>query len=313
MESIQISKKATNNTKGLACLLIVAHHFCSILMGRGFDNWLISFIGVRGGVMGVTIFFFLSAWGLSESQSKKKYSFSIFVKRRLSKVYLPLIISSSIYYFILLSSGTVSFNPTKLLLYILNIKPIDAVLWFCNTILIFYLIFFFSFLPEKKLAKISICLASTLLYSVLSTIFFPNSPFYVYSVIGFLVGMICSLYKDRLLKISFCGGCSMVITLFLLSGAVLFPDYRNLFLMNFFSFILLVLLIFVIQIIHYSDKLFLLPFIGIYSYEIYLIHNKVLIPFGNNGYITWYPLVFVLIVIPLSILLNRLIKVIMRK
>ena len=313
MESIQISKKATNNFKGLACLLIVAHHYCSWMMGKGYGNWIINFIGVRGGVMGVTIFFFLSAWGLSESQIRNMYPLGLFIKRRLSKVYFPLIISSFIYYLYLLYTESIRFNPTYLFLNVLNIKLIDVVLWFCNTILIFYLIFYVSFLPKKNSIKVSICFIATIIYSVLSTIIFPNSPFYVYSIVGFPFGMVCSLYKERVPKLSFSGSWIILSSSFLLLGALLFPIYNKLFLMNFYSFLMLVFFLIITQRIHFSKETIILSFIGVYSYEIYLLHNKVLIPIGRGGHIIWYPLAFILIVIPLSILLNKLINVIMRK
>lgn len=57
MRELQISKDISNIIKGISCLLIVAHHFCLWLDGKGISNLFIHFIGVRGGVIGVTIFF----------------------------------------------------------------------------------------------------------------------------------------------------------------------------------------------------------------------------------------------------------------
>lgn len=312
MKSIQISKDTSNIIKGLACLLIVAHHFCARLIGKGSDDLIINFIGIRGGVIGVTIFFFLSAWGLSESQGKNQYSFNVFVKRRLSKVYVPLIITNIIYYLFLWISNKISFNLQGFILNALNIKYIDGVLWFCNTILIFYLIFYLSFLPKTKYGKAGVCLLSTLVYSVLSTIIFPDSPFYVYSIIGFPFGMVCSLYKENMLRLSYWGTWSFIGLLILFIGALMIPSYRNLFLMNSFCFILLIVILSILQRVTISKKLIVLPFIGIYSYEIYLLHNKVLDPLGDAGYTNWYPIAFLMIVIPLSVLLNRLVKVILK-
>ena len=307
MKSIQISKDTSNIIKGLACLLIVAHHFCARLIGKGSDDLIINFIGVRGGVIGVTIFFFLSAWGLSESQGKNHYSFNVFIKRRLSKVYVPLIITNIIYYLFLWISNKTSFNLQDFILNALNIKYIDGVLWFCNTILIFYLIFYLSFLPKTKWRKTCVCLFSTLIYSVLSTIIFPDSPFYVYSIIGFPIGMICSLYKTELSKLSYWSITSIIAMFFLAAGAFFFPAYNNLFMMNLLSLILLIVIVLSIQKIKMPKSMVGLPFIGTYSYEIYLLHNKVLSPLGNAGHTMWFPIAFLLIVIPLAIVLNKLI------
>ena len=149
MKELQISKDLSNIIKGLSCLLIVAHHFCLRLDGRDSDNLLVHFIGARGGVIGLAVFFFLSGWGLSESQKKNKYPFIGFVSRRLSKIFIPLFITNIIYYFVLLLNNQISFNLSNLLLTAFNLKLYDGALWFCNTILIFYIIFYFSFLPNN--------------------------------------------------------------------------------------------------------------------------------------------------------------------
>lgn len=308
MKELQISKDISNIIKGISCLLIVAHHFCSWLDGKGIDNFFVHFIGVRGGVIGVTIFFFLSGWGLSESQKKNKYPLNVFVKRRLSKVFIPLFITNVIFYCILVLSKQISFHPSTLFLTALNIKYFDGVLWFCNTILIFYTIFYFAFLPNHKNVKITICLLATILYSIFASLIYSDAPFYVYSVVGFPLGMILSLYKDVVLKISFWSKWSFCILFFLLCGALLFPSYGKLFFMNIFSFFIVFILVFIISIIQrvkLPNKLVVLPFLGSYSYEIYLLHYKVLVPMGRMDYLFWYPLVFFLIVLPLAMLLKK--------
>lgn len=314
MRELQISKDISNIIKGISCLLIVAHHFCLWLDGKGISNIFIHFIGVRGGVIGVTIFFFLSAWGLSESQNRNKYPLKVFVKRRLSKVFIPLFITNVFFYSILVLSKQISFHPFTLFLTAFNLKYFDGVLWFCNTILIFYAIFYFAFLPNQKNDKITICLLASILYSVIASFIYPDAPFYVYSVVGFPLGMILALYKDVVLKISFWGKWSFCILFFLLCGALLFPSYEKLFFMNIFSFFIVFILVFIISItqrVKLPNKLVVLPFLGSYSYEIYLLHYKVLVPMGRMDYLIWYPLIFILVVLPLGILLKKFSKAIL--
>ena len=311
MKELQISKDLSNIIKGLSCLLIVAHHFCLRLDGRDSDNLLVHFIGARGGVIGLAVFFFLSGWGLSESQKKNKYPFIVFVSRRLSKIFIPLFITNIIYYFVLLLNNQISFNLSNLLLTAFNLKLYDGALWFCNTILIFYLIFYFSFLPNSKWIKVFICLMATILYSIVLTIVFPQASFYVYSLVGFPLGMILSLYKKSVLSIRFSGFCLLSFSLFLLGGAFIFPFYEKLFLMNYFSFLIVFILVSIIVVSHRVSlpvKLTVLPFIGFYSYEIYLLHNKVLVYVATIGHLMWYPLAFLLIVIPLAMLLKSVLK-----
>ena len=175
---------------------------------------------------------------INSLQNKNKYPFIVFVSRRLSKIFIPLFITNIIYYFVLLLNNQISFNLSNLLLTAFNLKLYDGALWFCNTILIFYLIFYFSFLPNSKWIKVFICLMATILYSIVLTIVFPQASFYVYSLVGFPLGMILSLYKKSALSIRFCGLCFLFFSLFLLGGAFIFPFYEKLFLMNYFSFLI---------------------------------------------------------------------------
>ena len=253
----------------------------------------------------MTIFFFLSAWGLSESQNRNKYTFVTFVRRRLTKVYIPLVITNLLYIIFLVCVGKKTFDLSDLLLTTLNLEFCDGVLWFCNTILVFYLIFYFSYLPKTKWIKASLCLGLTLIYSITATWLWPESPFYVYSIIGFPFGMICSLYKDKILRCNYWSVWSISALFLLIFGTMLLPEHKNLFLMNVFCYFLLVILIAIIQRLEMPKSLTILPFVGTYSYEIYLLHNKVLVPVGNAGYILWYPLAFLLIVIPLAVVVKK--------
>ena len=309
MKELQIGKDISNILKGISCLLIVAHHYCSWLDGKGIDNFFVHFIGVRGGVIGVTIFFFLSGWGLSESQKKNKYPLKVYAKRRLSKVFIPLLLTNIIYFSILLVFNKISFTVSSFVLTSLNLKLRDGVLWFCNVILIFYLVFYFSFLPASKWIKAVICLSATVLYSIAATFIYPDCPFYVYSIIGFPLGMILSLYKEVALCFKIWGTLSLFIIFFLVIGSFLLPTYEKLFFMNLASLFIVALIVFTAVIsskVDSSRKLVVLPFIGMFSYEIYLLHNKVLLSLAENGCLFWYPLAFLLIVLPLSILLKRI-------
>ena len=86
MNEIQISKETSNLIKGAACLLIVVHHFCSWLDGKGYNGFLIDLIGLRGGVIGVTLFFFLSGYLFNT-----KKSFKDFVATKIKRLIIPYI------------------------------------------------------------------------------------------------------------------------------------------------------------------------------------------------------------------------------
>ncbi len=311
MKEFHLSKELSTIIKGLSCLLIVAHHYCSWLDGKGIDNFIIHFIGVRGGVIGVTVFFFLSAWGLSESQTRNKYSLGTYVCRRLTKVYVPLVLTNFCYIILQSVFGHSSFTTASFLLNLFNFKLCDGVLWFCNVILIFYLIFYFSFLPASKCRKFFLCVMATILYCIFATMVYPDAPFYVYSIIAFPLGMFFSLFKERIFSVRFICMSFSPLLVFMGVGASLLPLHFNLFVMNIFSFFIIVCLALLAS---YADRIkidrrsIVFAFIGTFSYEIYLLHNKFLYPMGSAGYLFWYPLAFMLLVIPLSILLNKITK-----
>ena len=302
-KTLELPKDRTDVVRGLACILIVLHHFCAKLMGMGYSNFLINLIGLRGGVTGVTVFFFLSGWGLSESQLRHRYDAWTFAKKRLIRVFIPLVFTNLIYYpFVLWSQGK-SFNWADFILNALNIHPIDGVTWYCNVLILFYFLFYISFLFKKKGHIAASITVLTVLYAIYSTYTNPDAPFKVYSLIGFPLGVIFSLYKDKICNKYFIASiCSLIPILLVLS--FIFTKYNNLFIANLYS--LAVVLVLVVLIAKYSLRSKSFLFLGKYSYEIYLLHFKALVILSTFGLALWYPLVFIGIVIPLSVVVNKL-------
>ena len=306
MPTFFISKESSNIIKGLACMLIILHHYCQSLNGLNVSNFIIDTIALRGGVTGVAIFFFLSAYGLSESQSKKRSNFIEFVKRRLSKVFIPLVITNLIYYFILLGNNHMFFSLKTFPLYITNIKILDGVTWFCNVIFFFYLFFYISFLFKKNTYKTICIVCLTIIYSMFMTHFLKDAPYCVYSIIGFPVGMIISLYKEFFYK-KYIIKLSISVTFTLFFAAFIFKTYYNLFIGNLYSYFITIFTSYIIY--KYQSKWqtnkFLLS-LGKYSYEIYLLHNKFLFFCWKLNIVYWYPIIFVFLIMPSSIFLQHI-------
>lgn len=302
-KTLNLPKDRTDMVRGLACILIVLHHFCAKLMGMGYSNFLIDLIGLRGGVTGVTIFFFLSGWGLSESQQQQQYDAWTFAKKRLIRVFIPLVFTNLLYYPYILWSQDRGFNVKDFILNVLNLHPIDGVTWYCNVLVLFYILFYVSFLLKKKVHIASCMTIFTILCALYSTYTNPDSPFMVYSLIGFPLGVIFSLYKNQISNIYFITCiCSILPVLLILS--ILLPNYSNLFIANLFSWA--VVLVLVSFITRFTLNSHILLFLGKYSYEIYLLHFKALVIISSFELALWYPFVFIGIVIPLSIIFNKL-------
>lgn len=308
MPTFYISKESSNIIKGLACMLIILHHYSQSLIGLDVSNIIIETIALRGGVTGVAIFFFLSAYGLSESQLKRQTNFIEFAKRRLSKVFIPLIITNLIYYFILLGNNLLNFSLETFPLYITNIKILDGVTWFCNVIFFFYLFFYISYLFKQNIHKIICMFCLTIIYSIFMTYAFKDAPYYVYSIIGFPTGMIFSLYKEYLNNKGIINYL-LITTLFFIFASFIFKIYYNLFIANLFSLYIIIIISYTIykfQSKYHNCKL--LNSLGNNSYEIYLLHNKFLFFCWKLNLVWWYPIIFILIIIPFSILLKHIIN-----
>jgi peptidoglycan/LPS O-acetylase OafA/YrhL len=63
----------------------------------GTDNLFYKVLSTQGGYLGVAVFFFLSGFGLMESDIKRHLTLFQFLKKRLSKIYLPAVLVTAIW------------------------------------------------------------------------------------------------------------------------------------------------------------------------------------------------------------------------
>ena len=154
------SLAVTKELKGLAILMIVFSHMGYFLSNNPRFLWPLSiFAGV-----GVNIFLFLSAYGLSLSNTKNQLDIWQWYKKRLPKLYISLWIVLVIFFFMdyLILGRSYSFQ------YIWHsmigffpradvYKDLDSVLWYF-TLLVFYYLFFPLFFIRRHLWITSILL-----------------------------------------------------------------------------------------------------------------------------------------------------------
>lgn len=306
-----LSKDASTCLKGLACLLIVLHHWCARLNGIGYSNLLIDMISLRGGVAGVALFFFLSSYGLTRSQIKHKDGFLPFLKKRFLKVIIPLLVTNLLWFVVRYEGHGFLYS----LLQILNIHDLlDGVTWFCNVIIVCYLLFYISLLAKTLWGKILCNWTLLIVMAVVITCLWPGGPFLVYSLVAFPIGFTIAMLQDRIEPKLLILGVCLSVMLILGCGAMLAGKYSNLFVGNLYSTSIIFIILIVWGAYSNCRKTFqgfmayikpLLFGIGVYSYEIYLLHNKFLVLHGDYKVTIWYPITFIAVVIPLSMLLFR--------
>lgn len=307
-----LSKDASTCLKGLACLLIVLHHWCARLYGIGYSNPIIDLISLRGGITGVAIFFFLSSYGLTRSQIKHRDSFLSFLKKRFVKVIIPLLVTNILWFVIRHEDKEFVYS----LLQILNIHDLlDQVTWFCNVIIVCYLLFYFSLLPKTVWSKVLCSWALMIVLAVSISYLWPKSPFLVYSLVAFPIGFTIALLQERIESRHLVFGICLLVLTLLGCVAIMAGQYKNLFVANMYcTLVLLIMMITWAAYCKYRESFeglmaYIKPIlflVGVYSYEIYLLHNKFLVLQGDCKMTIWYPITFIAAVIPLSMLLYRL-------
>jgi peptidoglycan/LPS O-acetylase OafA/YrhL len=308
--AFNLSKEVSTCLKGVSCLLIVLHHWCSGLSGVGYDNILVKLLTQAGGVTGVAIFFFLSSYGLTRSQLVKKDSISSFFTKRLTKVYIPLVLTN-VLWLVLRYSGQ---SFVQSFLQILNIGDLlDLATWFCNVIIACYVIFYVSNRLKKDWMKILVNWILILSLAVALVAYFPYRPCYVYSLVAFPLGGMVAILQDKMNMTKLMMITFFPVVAFFGAMAMFCTAYKTHLLATLYcSAVILCLMLILVELRNNRKSLIFelvyslkkpASFIGLYSYEIYLLHNKFLMLHSDYHVTVWYPLTFMVTVIPLSVFL----------
>ncbi len=138
------SPTVSQELKGTAILMIIFSHIGYFLSNDPRFLWPLSiFAGV-----GVNIFLFLSAYGLSVSNTKKHLGIWQWYKKRLPKLFIPLWIILAIFflmdYFLLSRSYSFTYIWHSMIGYFPSAdvsKDLDSVLWYFTLIGFYYLLF----------------------------------------------------------------------------------------------------------------------------------------------------------------------------
>lgn len=78
--------------------MVMLHHYSQYVISHEISHAIpYQLLSTQGGYLGVAIFFFLSGYGLMESESKSHLNLKTFFKRRFLKIYLPVLLISFIW------------------------------------------------------------------------------------------------------------------------------------------------------------------------------------------------------------------------
>lgn len=289
-----ISKQETQSLKGILCLMILLNHF---------SGWFINpdpilYLFTHCGSFMVSVFFFLSAYGIGKSNTEQKQTFKKLVFRIL-RVFIPFWISDIIYLCIHYSMDiplNVEVNAKTMLLSVFNLSEIVHNSWYVSAIVVLYIIHFLI----DKIKNINLAKQLLVFYVILVVLsFLLNFVWLTFFV--FPIGLLVSNKEKILICLN---NCKYAITIVVVTIALLMfislkffgETLQNNFVISNLSDILsgmaFAFLVYLLLIkVSIGNKV--LWFIGEISYEIYLLHGLGIFV-GGKFFGTSYPYAFLL-------------------
>lgn len=309
--------KSTTGLKGFLALGIVFHHLSQwVTTGEEFSNF--SYMGTYI----VSVFFFLSGYGLYIQNERKERYLDNFLVKRLSKILIPFIAISSIYLIYRSLNGqelTISF-------FVNLFKKGSTVIyngWFVNIIILIYIFFYISFkIFSNRTISILINTILIVVYIILA-IRLEYGFWWYNSSLPFVLGLLWAKnknYIDGILNkyyfiiLVFITGLLFISHQysFILKKLYLVDDFSYAFAANIDNVIFTIFFILIVRKIDFSNKYLL--FLGKISFELYMIHGLVMSIFGKY-FVTsrLNDVIFTISVLIVSISLAWLINLIIKK
>ena len=309
--------KSTTGLKGFLSLGIVFHHLSQwVTTGIEFSNF--NYMGTYI----VSVFFFLSGYGLYVQNKIKENYLDNFLVKRLSRIFIPFVFISSIYLIYRNLNGqelTISF-------FVNLFKKGSTVIyngWFVDIIILMYIFFYISFKMFSN-RTISILINTILIVVYIILAIRLEYGFWWYnSSLPFVLGLLWAKnkeYIDGVLRNYYFVILVLITGLMFLSHQYdvvykklhLVDTYSYAFLANIDNVIFTIFFILIVRKIDFSNKYLL--FLGKISFELYMIHGLVMSIFGKY-FVTsrLNDVIFTILVLIVSISLAWLINVIIKK
>ena len=274
-----LSNKSTKSLKGLLALFIIFYHISQkITTGENFSNF--EYMGRYI----VSLFFFLSGYGLYFQYSNNPTYMENFLKKRLVRIFIPFFVFIVIYVIYRATLGEVV-NVDFFLSFWKDHSNIIYNGWFINSIIVLYVIFYVSFVgKDSKIAEYKLVFL-TLVYIFWKA--YQNHGDWEYvSIMAFLLGVFWMknrVYIDKFLEKNY--------FIFLVSFSILMYVFRHYEVImknigitnkyvyygivgNICTMVFVVYFLLLINKLNFSNKY--LGFLGDISFEMYMIHGLVM-------------------------------------
>lgn len=282
----ELSLPVSNLIKVLACIVIALHHYSQWGIDKGMISGPIySALRSVGGDLSVTLFFFLSGYGLMASETKKHLGFVEFMKKRLWRLLKPFWIANIIFvalYWIFNTPNQATESLLNAVLSCLGFIQFDGTMWFVEVLIYFYV--FFAIATQIK-DKTLIVMSILTIAFIAKALWGGMGSFYWSSTFAFPAGMALYKYRDKLFPVArklYVPIIAIVTYGVLLFGLVFYLHLDNAIWHQLNNILIVVLLVVVLS--HLPNTCFqgfkLPSWLDAY-YEMYLAHPKIL-------YLLWF-------------------------
>ena len=308
--SISLPRQTCDLLKIVAALLVITAHMASTALGAKYGSDHVAFYAIasQNGYIGVAVFFFLSGFGLMESEQKAHLDLKSFVRRRLMKIYLPVVLVSCLWLSLQYALPSVAEHQKwggvfhwRTALYEILWNFSDPVMWYIRVLIFLYIAFFVCSVVALRLGvknTFMIFLGLSICYAMNDTIL--GGGIQKHSVPMFAIGAMTSLIKsDRHAILKF--GLMTVISGFAVSASAFITNHPLTgFAHCFFDYLMVLFLVIAISCKPIRWKVPVL--LSAITFDLYLVHFKVLIVESEIMSLT----VFLTLSIPISIAISYL-------
>lgn len=271
-QQIVLSRGLTDSVKFLAATAVAMCHFSADALEVA-ENPIYRFFATHGGSVGVALFFFLSGYGLMMSDRRKHLSFLEFVKRRLVRVYLPVVFVTAVWGIVVWPAGDgVAHLPEYL--YSVFWTFSDGILWFVKAILLLYLFFYAYSTVRLRISPVlrllALIVGTAVAYYLVYHLF---AGYCAISVPFFALGVVLVEFNEKVYAV--CHSYKLVLWLVGITAILgaCYLAWGNLYAHALGNWYLVTMLV---ALCAWRQIDFSLPvWVGGCSYDIYLTHHKV--------------------------------------
>lgn len=267
-----LDRGLTDLLKFISAIMIAIGHYSAVVSDMS-NNPIYHVLPQFTGYVGVAIFFFLSGYGLMMSEKKKHLDLLRFLKKRLSKVYLPVVMVTLIWQIVIWPEGQgLSFVPRAL--YNIFWGFSDGILWFVKVIVGCY-VAFYIYASLKMLTGggkfLSLILITAILYAL---VYLLGADWEAISVPLFSLGIIVADFNKECFYLVRSWRLLLFVAIITLLMLELYQLHGNLYIHSLINWYVILFLLVICAEFPISIKL--PSWMGECSYDIYITHYKVI-------------------------------------